>query len=161
MAGSGECPDREVHNQMNGSQFRKGLSTRANCRVILPRPPRGPSAVSTRTRPKAVRIVDARHGRDALADTLQEALPPGSEVAVLWRDGYGGVAGSASLGASSSLAHRAESLLTREPLTVHSQRIEASWTTSEGVRVGLAAQLPAALAPEARQMWLDLARIVI
>jgi diguanylate cyclase (GGDEF)-like protein len=108
-----------------------------------------------------VRIVDARHGRDALADTLQEALPPGSEVAVLWRDGYGGVAGSASLGASSSLAHRAESLLTREPLTLHSQRIEASWTTSEGVRVGLAAQLPSPLASEARQMWLDLARIVI
>jgi len=108
-----------------------------------------------------VRIVDARHGRDALADTLQEALPAGSEVAVLWRDGYGGVAGSASLGASSSLAHRAESLLTRDPLTLHSQRIEASWTTSEGVRVGLAAQLPASISSEARQMWLALARIVI
>ncbi|MDR0181409.1 sensor domain-containing phosphodiesterase [Lysobacter arvi] len=108
-----------------------------------------------------MRIVDARSGRDVLADTLQEALPPGSEVAVLWRDGYGGVAGSASPGASSSLAHRAESLLTRDPLTVHSQRIEASWTTSEGVRVGLAAQLPSALSAETREMWLALARIVI
>lgn len=118
--------------------------------------------MSNRTRPKAVRIVDARSGRDVLADTLQEALPPGSEVAVLWRDPQGVVAaGSASAGATSTLANRAESLLGREPVGLHSHRIEASWTSPEGVRVALAAQLPGPIAAETRSMWIALARQVI
>ncbi|HZX76350.1 sensor domain-containing phosphodiesterase [Lysobacter sp.] len=109
-----------------------------------------------------MRIVDARAGRDTLADTLQEALPAGSEVAILWRDPHGTtVAGSASPGATTALANRADSLLSREPLAQHSHRVEAGWTTAEGVRVALAAQLPGPLAPEIRAMWVALARQVI
>lgn len=139
-----------------------GLITTLESRAILPRQPRGSSAVSNRTRPKAVRIVDARAGRDTLADTLQEALPAGSEVAILWRDPHGTtIAGSASPGATTALANRADSLLSREPVGQHSHRVEASWTTAEGVRVALAAQLPGPLAPEIRAMWVALARQVI
>ena len=77
-----------------------------------------------------------------LADTLQEALPAGSEVAVLWRDMLGTVAGSASPGATSALANRAETLLTRDPISHHSHRVEDSWTTPEGVkrRIGYMSQ---------------------
>ena len=151
-----------MHVLTNGSQFVTGLITTSESRAILPRQPRGSSAVSNRTRPKAVRIVDARAGRDTLADTLQEALPAGSEVAILWRDPHGTtVAGSASPGATTALANRADSLLSREPLAQHSHRVEAGWTTAEGVRVALAAQLPGPLAPEIRAMWVALARQVI
>src|SRR5688572_21691099 len=124
--------------------------------------PGAPSAVSNRSRPKAVRIVDAGYGRDSLADTLQEALPPGAEVAVLWRDPNTGIsAGSASPGATSALASRAEVLLQHSPVGHHSHRIEIAWTTAEGVRVAIAAQLPGPIAAEVREIWLGMAQRVV
>lgn len=124
--------------------------------------PGAPSVVSNRSRPKAVRIVDAGYGRDSLADTLQEALPPGAEVAVLWRDPNTGIsAGSASPGATSALASRAEVLLQRSPVGHHSHRIETAWTTVEGVRVAIAVQLPAPVASEVREIWLAMSQRVV
>ncbi len=109
-----------------------------------------------------MRIVGSAPGRDSLADALQEALPRGAQVAVLWRDGPGtNVTGSASTGASTALAQRVEQLLLRDPVGQHSQRIESTWSTPEGVRVALAVQLAEPMLPSLRESWLVMARRLV
>lgn len=102
---------------------------------------------------------DAYAMADSLAAALQEALPSGSQVVVLWRDLQGAQAGSISEGAQPQLSTLAEQLLTdAAPVDADPHSVTLAWDAADGTRATIAALLAEPLSPPSRAAWLALAR---
>ncbi|MFC5594867.1 EAL domain-containing protein [Lysobacter niastensis] len=98
---------------------------------------------------------------DALARTLQQTLPDGSQVAVGWREGGHGSAGSVSGAAGDGMPQLAEQLLHGADAVEHPQRLATAWTFDDGARAAIAAWSAEPLTASSREAWMTMAQRLV
>lgn len=98
---------------------------------------------------------------DALARTLQQTLPDGSQVAVGWRDGANGSRGSVSGDPAARMPQLAEQLLRGGDAAEHPQRLVTAWTFADGGRAAIAAWSAEPLPAASREAWVTMAQRLV